>query len=288
MNPSKDIKAKYTWLRHAHGFASNLRSVKGTPNISTSHLLKWATVVAGPCTGDTLMSWQSAEKLRKRRWPPIVLERCRKNGNLGNHYCDDKINFNCFSLFSVSAQVLWGRSIQPQSESWSIASSACAARNAQPVHSAKRECLSTCFQRRRCIRMHPGITNIYIAIIATLFFRLICSLEVWALLCPTMSGQLQSLQSWKTFKKKQGQFQFEDDVYIIKWFLSNHWSKTKTGKGRQQDMVTRALTKTLHLHEHFEHTHSVQNLKSNPRFLTASAVSVERRSLESLWIPCKL
>ena len=53
-------------------------------------------------------------------------------------------------------------------------------------------------------------------------------------------------------------------------------------------MVTRALTKTLHLHEHFEHTHSVQNLKSNPRFLTASAVSVERRSLESLWIPCKL
>ena len=47
-------------------------------------------------------------------------------------------------------------------------------------------------------------------------------------------------------------------------------------------MVTRALTKTLHLHEHFEHTHSVQNLKSNPRFLTASAVSVERRSLESL------
>lgn len=49
-------------------------------------------------------------------------------------------------------------------------------------------------------------------------------------------------------------------------------------------MVTRALTKTLHLHEHFEHTHSVQNLKSNPRFLTASAVSVERRSLESLVI----
>lgn len=44
-------------------------------------------------------------------------------------------------------------------------------------------------------------------------------------------------------------------------------------------MVTRALTKTLHLHAHFEHTHSVQNLK---RFLTASAVSVERRSLESL------
>lgn len=51
MNPSEDIKAKYTWLQHAHGFASNLRSVKGTPNISTSHLLKWATVVAGPCTG---------------------------------------------------------------------------------------------------------------------------------------------------------------------------------------------------------------------------------------------
>ena len=171
-----------------------------------------------------------SRKIKKTKMTPIVLERCRKNGNLGNHYCDDKINFNCFSLFSVSAQVLWGRSIQPQSESWSIASSACAARNAQPVHSAKRECLSTCFQRRRCIRMHPGITNIYIAIIATLFFRLICSLEVWALLCPTMSGQLQSLQSWKTFKKKQGQFQFEDDVYIIKWFLSNHWSKTKTGE----------------------------------------------------------
>lgn len=190
-----------SWICFQLAFCQRNSQYLNVPSAEMGDRRRW------PLHWDTLMSWQSVEeelnwsrKIKKTKMTPIVLERCRKNGNLGNHYCDDKINFNCFSLFSVSAQVLWGRSIQPQSESWSIASSACAARNAQPVHSAKSN-VSTCFQRRRCIRMHPGITNIYIAIIATLFFRLICSLEVWALLCPTMSaGQLQS---WKTFKKNK-------------------------------------------------------------------------------------
>lgn len=193
-----------SWICFQLAFCQRNSQYLNVPSAEMGDRRRW------PLHRDTLMSWQSEEeelnwsrKIKKTKMTPIVLERRRKNGNLGNHYCDDKINFNCFSLFSVSAQVLWGRSIQPQSESWSIASSACAARNAQPVHSAKsiQKAMSRhVFNAEDASGHNKYIKSIYIAIIATLFFRLICSLEVWALLCPTMSaGQL----SWKTFKKNK-------------------------------------------------------------------------------------